>query len=1251
MKAPVSRLDRVIHGLLMAVAVLFIPLALVVGIGRELMPLVSEHRVDAEQFLSRQTGLRIETSELSGDWHRLSPVLSVRQLRIYASATAQEPALVVPALRATPDWWASLRDWGLRLRIDVDGLQLTVSADEQGKLRILEFADLGESDPARTRQTVQWLLAQPGLSLSNHRLRWQAPGEPVQLLRDVRIQQYRRGEDYRLQADFRLGDGQAWQRAMVRVQGDPLDWRHTPWQAWLQVDDLAAWQPWLSLLPQAAGVSLHGGRAALWLDSVAGLPDAATISLQRVGLSGDVPDRGRYEGSDLSGVVSLRRQGPDGWQLAADDLDGSINGLALPLQRVAIDYQPDAVLASAARLSLAGTQDWLAREKLLPESVRPWLETLQPQGWLPRLQVSLKRVDKAWQLTDISSEFKALSLQTSRDYPGVSRLAGWFHGTPAHGLLFLDTRHAELDLKQVFREKVPVDLLRGGIRWQHVDGVWHIDSDSLQLVNADADAHAQLALRIPDARPQDATLDLLAGLTNARVDRAWRYVPWKPAGDGTLAWLQRALRAGTVEQGRFLHSGRMVAGPGSGSLDMQFDLKGASIDYVPGWPALEAMDGRVSIVGGSLSVTADKARIMGSEARNIEAVIPELKHAVLTVGADLDMDLAALDQLMAESPMRVSTAETARRLALSGPAQAHLGLVVPLASGDVDVSVTAQVKGATIGLPDEKLEFTQVSGPVRFDSRRGLDTEALQARLWNQPMQVALAGVARGGRWWQQKINVDGPVDAAALGRWLDVDFSRYARGSTPARISLSLPVAAPGASELRIASSLQGWHLPLPAPLDKPAAAVWPLVYRGALGHGEQTGSLSLGSIARAGLLWRDGALQRLHVQLGGSGAAAPDQQGIVIDASLASLDIPLWQRFLLQQSGGVGHSGAETLPPLRQVSLSADKVLVAGETLGATHAQIKRSDKGWDISLKGLQPASRPAWPVTEVDADLSISGNQWQLSPLVVRQPLATFTGSLAWQDALRAATTLKGQLDARDLARLLEQLGQPALIASDGITAKGELRWSGLPDDFALATLDGSVEARLKSGRIKDVNGISPATRIFGLINASNIMRRLRLDFTDITRKGLNFDQITVQGDLQDGVARNSRFDMDGPSMSIHGRGWVNFNTRELDQQLRIGVPVSSAVPVVAGFLAGPIIGGALVAADLLFDKQLSRLTSVRYRVSGPWDNLRLDDEALESLPAPVGKPADKGAEKSGDKPAEKADKPEAPMPAPAPESAP
>ena len=178
------------------------------------------------------------------------------------------------------------------------------------------------------------------------------------------------------------------------------------------------------------------------------------------------------------------------------------------------------------------------------------------------------------------------------------------------------------------------------------------------------------------------------------------------------------------------------------------------------------------------------------------------------------------------------------------------------------------------------------------------------------------------------------------------------------------------------------------------------------------------------------------------------------------------------------------------------------------------------------------------------------------------------------------------------------------------------WPGAPNDFNLDQSSGSVDATLKQGHLKEISGVNLATRVFGLINASNLLRRLRFDFTDITRKGLNYDRITVKADLKQGVFKPAQFDLEGPTVQIRGRGWVNLNNQTLDQQLRVGVPVSSAVPVLAGFLAGPIVGGALVAADLLLDKQLAKLTSVRYRVSGPWDALLVDDEALESLPASV-----------------------------------
>lgn len=1216
----VSRFDRFLHAVLWIMAIVLIPLALVVGVGRELLPLLLEQKQAVERMLHARTGLDLRIGDLQADWVGFTPHLEVRQLQILSPQG--ETLLVVPRVTTEPDWWASLRDLGPRLRTQVSGLSLTLVPTETGGVEVQELASLGHSDPERARNILRQLIAQPGVVLTDNVLRWQVPGKPARVLRDVEVQQYKTAHDYRLQVRFRLDESPSLQTALIMVQGDPLQLQSTPWQAWLQLDDLPAWQHWLAQLPLSFPCpDLRSGRLDAWLASPGGLPTSLTAVAHSLDMTVHWPARGDYVAEHLSGTVSLRHDG-EAWHGAGDDLTGTVNGRPLPLQRVAVDYDPDNLVLAVARLSLKSLDAWLAAEHVLPAAADQWREQLQPDGILPRAWLQLQRNAKGgWALAAGSIEFKALALTAAGEIPGVQGLAGWLQFAPDHGLAWLDTRHAEVSLPRLFREPISVNVLRGGLRWLHQDGVMHIDTGSLTLTNADADGSAQLALRIPDGHPENTTLDLLAGLHSAQASSVWRYVPWTVANDHVLAWLKQALPEGEITQGAFMHSGLIHPGPQQGRLDMHFQLAKATLDYLPGWPALRNMDADVRIEGPHLTVSASRADIMAGQAHDLQADIPTLAHPILQVNAGLDLDLKDLDRLMAESPLRAQTGDVAQQLALSGPAQAKLGLRVALAGGEgPDVTVDGRVNRAQVGLPAQALTFDGVTGNIRFDSRMGLNAAGLQAGLWGRPVQVQLEGMTRAGRWWQQRIQLDTQMDFAALGRWQHMDLSRYVRGTTPMQVGLTLPVASHGSTDLRINSPLTGAQLLLPAPLTKAAADSLPLSYSGHLGAGDQLAQATLGNDVRAGIVWRDGHLQRLLLRLGIPGIAWPDQPGLYVEAHLPLLSPMVWQAMVNNAPAG-GGADAPGLPPLRQVTLDADRIQLHDLTLGPTHAVLKAQDSGWDITLHGLQPQGQ-AWPVTDVSGALRHQQGLWQVSPLAVHQPDLTFNGVMSWRDQGRTQTQLKGQADIKDVGDLFVLLGKPAALTSDSGQFKADVRWPGLPQDVALANLAGTLSGTLKDGHIKEVSGVGLVTRLFGLINASNLLRRLKLDFSDVSKKGLNYDQVTLQGDVAQGVINPSQLELTGPTLSLKAKGWVNLNNHELDQQVRVGVPVSSAVPVVAGFLAGPVVGGALVAADLLLDKQLSKLTSVRYHVSGTWDSLKVDDEVIESLPGVKG--ADKPA---------------------------
>ena len=1201
--------NRSFHSVLWLMAVTLIPLAVVVGLGRELAPLVSEQKPAIERLLSEKTGLSIRLGSVSASWHGLTPRLMATDIALADPGAPTDTLLTIPGLSTEPDWWASLRDLSPRLRTEIDGLSLTLAPNPEGGIRVIELSGLGASNPERARESLRWLVSQPSIALSNSALAWQAPNQVKQGIHDLTISQYSHSDDYRAQVQFKLQGKRDIQRAIVRVDGDPLAWQTVPWQLYLNIQNLKDWQPWSELLPAGWQLDLQAGHGELWLSGQGDKPKQATVSVQDVSMRARWPDAKPYVLSDLHGVFMAQGELASG-SLAVSNIQGQLNGLPIPMQRGHVAWQPDTLNVALAGLSLADAYALAKREALIPASVVPMLRKLNPTGYLPRVHIQAARRDEQWALSTANAEFKALSWQAYEALPGVSNMAGWLQASADQGLAYLDTRRATINAPEVFREPIAANMLRGGVRWYRQQDQWHIDTGVLALDNVDAKARVQLALQLPIKDPGAGRLDLLAGLYDGQVASAWRYVPWHSAGDHTLAWLRNALTAGQVPSGTFAYSGALRRdSPDAGQLDMSLKLANASLDYVPGWPALSQLNGQVDIRGRDLSVSVNAGRVMEGSISRAVARIPELHKPVLSVDADLALDLSDLDRLLAESPLKEKTAEVANQLVMRGPAEASLQLTIPFATHHPVVKVSATIDKAEVGLADSPIQFTNVSGAITFDENAGLNGQ-LAGKLWNEAARVELSGKRRGGQWRSQAMKVNAPITAISLSRWLGSDLTAYIDGRTSALVNVDIPIAHAAAVGLHVSSNLKGMAIKLPAPLAKPAAQTAELVYQGKLGPGKQLARATIDGVAQVGLTWRDKQLKQLLVRIGLPGLAWNERAGIGIEASIDQVQINDWRAFLAKApSKSLSQKLAQAMPTFQRLNLQTKALMAGEENLGPVRLSLMREENDWLVSADNLQPSALPKWPSTHVEARIKPQVTGWLVEPLRLSQPNADFNGKLGWRTGPRASTQLSGQVDTRASAALFTQLGLSGGLESRSGQLNAELVWPGDPSDFSLALLNGKFSANFKSGRLIGIDRINPLARVFGLVNASNLMRRLRFDFSDVTRKGLSFDEIKLAGELNRGVLLPANFDLEGPSVSMQGRGSVNLITHDVDQRLRVDVPVSSALPVVAGFLAGPIVGGALVAADLLLEKQLARLTSIRYHLTGTWDDLRINDEAL------------------------------------------
>lgn len=133
----------------------------------------------------------------------------------------------------------------------------------------------------------------------------------------------------------------------------------------------------------------------------------------------------------------------------------------------------------------------------------------------------------------------------------------------------------------------------------------------------------------------------------------------------------------------------------------------------------------------------------------------------------------------------------------------------------------------------------------------------------------------------------------------------------------------------------------------------------------------------------------------------------------------------------------------------------------------------------------------------------------------------------------------------------------------------------------------------------------AGRVLGLFNLYAIPRRLLLDFRDVVNEGLSFDQLEGSFSLGRGVAHTRDLAIRSPSLRMEIRGRIGLAARDFDQTVHVYPGVSSGLTLGAALLGGPAVGALVLLAQEVLDKPLEQATQLSYRVTGSWDNPKIE----------------------------------------------
>jgi len=203
---------------------------------------------------------------------------------------------------------------------------------------------------------------------------------------------------------------------------------------------------------------------------------------------------------------------------------------------------------------------------------------------------------------------------------------------------------------------------------------------------------------------------------------------------------------------------------------------------------------------------------------------------------------------------------------------------------------------------------------------------------------------------------------------------------------------------------------------------------------------------------------------------------------------------------------------------------------------------------------------------------------------------------------------------NLGKFLQSIGYDSPIKGGQTVIEMNTRWPGPPAQFSFDKLNGDLTVSIGPGEVTDAKpGIG---RVFGLLNLTNLPRRLILDFADVLSQGLRFEAMTGHFTLRNGQAHTDDFEVLYSGARIRVKGNMDLVKQTYDQTLTVIPKVGQILPTLGAIAGGPAGAAAGFFMQGVLHDSLKKSGKFVYHVTGPWDN-----PAIELIDVDKARPED------------------------------
>lgn len=1247
--------------LLLTAATLIVIVALLVSGLRLVLPHLNTWRPALLAKIETATGMPVNASYIQASWQNFGPQVEVRDI---SAGLSDGGEFSVKRVTLALDVWQSLlhlrwqfRDLTFyRLRIYTN-TPLQQGDSQQGFegnrlsdlfLHQFDHFDLRDSDISFLTPSGQRAeLAIPQLTWLNDSARHRAEGQVslssltgqhgvMQVRMDLR-------DDNGL-----LSNGRVW------LQADDVDVK--PWLGkWMQ-DNIALDSARFSL---EGWVTLSKGEFAsgdVWLKKggASWQGDAKPHRLSVDNLTAHVT---RAEGGWQFAIPSTR--------VTLDNKPwpkGALTLAWIPEQTVGGENntRSDELRVRANHLELSGLDGLLPiAEKFSPALGEIW-RAMQPAGQIEQLalDIPLQSTDK----TRFQARWQDLSWQQWKLLPGVQHLAGTLSGSAENGQLTAEVTQATMPYKTVFR--APLEIKKGvaTLSWLKNSSGFQLDGRKIDVEATGL--HARGDFRYLKPTHDEPWLGILAGISTRDAGQAWRYFPENLMGKALVDYLSGAIQGGQVDNATLVYGGNPHLFPykhNEGQFEVLVPLRNATYVFQPGWPALKGFDIELDFLNDGLFMKSDEVSLGGVKGRNLAATIPDYREEKLLIDADISGPGKEVGPYFNETPLKDSLGATLEELQLSGDVSARLHLDIPLDGEMTTAKGEVKLRDNSLFIKPLNSTLHKLNGNFSFVNGN-LQSEPLTASWFNQPLNVNFS-TTEGKKAYEVAIDMNANWQPARTGV-LPKQVNDALSGSVAWRgkVGIELPYNAGARYNVDIKGDLKDLASRLPSPLNKPAGQPLPvkLNVTGNLRSFDLTGSV--GSDSHFNSRWLLNQKLTLDRAIWASESQTvpplPGQKGV--ELNLPPLDGAQWVG-LFQQGVGSNVSSATAFPEAitlrtpaltlggqqwNNVSLETQPVAggtkfdVQGREIAAT--LMMADNRPWTAAIRYLyynptpvtsEPLSPNAlltgktridfsgWPDLQlrcaecwlwgqkygrIEGDFTIKGDTLSLANGLVDSGFARLTADGEWVNRSGAErTSIKGKLRADKIDSATEFFGVTTPMRDASVNADYDLHWRDTPWQPDEASLNGVLHTRLGKGQIADVS-TGRAGQLLRLLSFDALLRKLRFDFSDTFSEGFYFDSIRSTAWIKDGVLHTDDTLVDGLEADIAMKGSVNLVRRELDVEAVVAPEISATVGVAAAFAVNPIVGAAVFAASKVLGPLWSKVSILRYHITGPMDKPQINE---------------------------------------------